>query len=169
MRRKLTIGVIAIALLGACALAQGPTRPTGTVHGTVFIAGDDGSRLVIPSLPVSLTGPTHTEVQSDELGNFSFDSVIPGNYTISAEAPGMAATQNIEVAAGSSSEISLRMKLVVVAQSTTVPPAQIRPTQESLRPPILLTNQRSKTCQTSMSTSKACCLWFPALFVARMA
>jgi carboxypeptidase family protein len=120
VRRKLTFGILAIALQGICALAQGPTQSTGTVHGTVFIVDDDGGRSVIPSVKVSLTGPTHIEVQSDDAGSFSFDSVIPGDYTISAEAPGMAGTQNIVVGSAAVSEVSLQMKLVVLAQSTTV-------------------------------------------------
>jgi Carboxypeptidase regulatory-like domain len=120
VRRKLTLGILAIALQGICALAQGPTKSTGTVHGTVFIVDDDGGRSVIPSVKVSLTGPTHIEVQSDDAGSFSFDPVIPGDYTISAEAPGMAGTQNIVVGSAAVSEVSLQMKLVVLAQSTTV-------------------------------------------------
>ena len=120
MRRKLTMGVLAIALQGSFALAQGPTRSTGTVHGTVFIVDDNGGRSVIPSVKVSLTVPTHIEVQSDDAGNFSFDSVIPGDYTISAEASGLAGTQNIVVEQAAVCEVSLQMKLVVLAQSTTV-------------------------------------------------
>ena len=120
MKRKLTVGMLAIALEGVCALAQGPTQLTGSVHGTVFIVADDGDRSVIPSVKVSLTGRTHVESQSDERGSFSFDSVVPGDYTIFAEAPGMAGTQKVVVGPAAVSEVSLQMKLAVLAQSTTV-------------------------------------------------
>jgi hypothetical protein len=120
MRRRLANGVVAIVLLSACALAQSPARTTGTVHGTVFIVDDDRDRSVIPSAQVSLMGPTHLAVQTDGQGNFSFESVLPGDYAISAESSGMAGTQNIVVQAGTVSEVSLEMKLVAVAQSTTV-------------------------------------------------
>jgi hypothetical protein len=75
MRRRLANGVVAIVLLSACALAQSSTRTTGTVHGTVSIVDDHGVRSVIPSVKVSLTGPTNLTVQIDDQGNFSFDSV----------------------------------------------------------------------------------------------
>jgi len=111
---------LAIALFGACALAQQPKRTTGRVHGVVFIVDDDGGRSVIPSVKVLLTGPTHIEVQSDDQGSFSFDAVLPGDYAISAESSGMAGTRRVAVQAGAVSEVSLEMKLVVLAQSTTV-------------------------------------------------
>jgi hypothetical protein len=119
MTRRLN-GVLAIALLSVCAVAQGPGQTTGTIHGVVFIVDDDGGRSVIPSVKVSLTGPTHLAVQSDDQGNFSFDSVLPGDYAISAESTGMAGMRNLVVEAGTNSEVSLEMKLVVLAQSTTV-------------------------------------------------
>jgi TonB dependent receptor/Carboxypeptidase regulatory-like domain len=111
---------LAIALFGACALAQQPERTTGKVHGVVFIVDDDGGRSVIPSVKVLLTGPTHIEVQSDDQGSFSFDSVLPGDYAISAESSGMAGTRRVAVEAGAVSEVSLEMKFVVLSQSTTV-------------------------------------------------
>ncbi|MGE5109603.1 MAG: TonB-dependent receptor [Acidobacteriaceae bacterium] len=120
MRRRLANGVVAVVLLSACALAQSPERTAGTVHGTVFIVDDDKDRSVIPSAQVSLMGPTHLAVQTDGQGNFSFESVLPGDYAISAESSGMAGTQTIVVQAGIVSEVSLEMKLVVIAQSTTV-------------------------------------------------
>lgn len=80
MRRSLTTGVIGIAFFCACALAQSSKRTTGTVHGTVFIVDDDGGRSVIPSAKVRLTGPTHTEAQSHDQGNFSFELVPTGDY-----------------------------------------------------------------------------------------
>jgi TonB dependent receptor/Carboxypeptidase regulatory-like domain len=118
--RQLTNVLLAFALFGASALAQESGDTTGRIHGTVFIVDDAGSRSMIPSVKVGLTGPTHIEAQSDEEGNFSFASVMPGGYTISAEAPGMAGTRNIVVEAGTVSEVSVEMKLVVLAQSTTV-------------------------------------------------
>jgi len=120
MRRKLANGVVTIVLLSACAVAQSQARTTGTVHGTVSIVDDRGVRSVIPSVTVSLTGLTNLTVQTDDQGNFSFDSLSPGYYAISAESTDMAATRNIAVQAGTVSEASLEMRLVVLAQSTTV-------------------------------------------------
>jgi carboxypeptidase family protein len=120
MRRRLPKGVVAIVLLSACALAQSPMRTTGTVHGTVSIVDEHGVRSVTPVVQVSLTGPTNLTVQTDDEGNFSFHSVPPGYYAISTQSTEMAATRNIAVQAGTLSEVSLEMRLVVLAQSTTV-------------------------------------------------
>ena|SRR5215469_960660 len=106
MGRRLANGVVAIVLLSACAQAQSPPRTTGTVHGTVAIVDDRGVRSVIPSVKVSLAGPTNRTVQTEDQGNFSFDSVSPGYYAISAESTDMAATRNIAVHAGTVSEVS---------------------------------------------------------------
>jgi hypothetical protein len=119
MIRRLN-SALAIALLSVCALAQGSGKATGKIHGVVFVVDDDGGRSVIPSVKVSLTGPTNLAVQTDDQGNFSFDSVLPGDYAMSAESTGMAGTRNIVVQAGTVSEVSLEMKFVVLAQSTTV-------------------------------------------------
>lgn len=119
MKRSLN-DILAIALLSVCAVAQVPKQTTGKIHGVVFIVDDDEGHSVIPSVNVSLDGPTNLAVQSDDQGNFSFDSVLPGDYAVSAEAPGMAGTQNIVVQAGGVSEVSLEMKLVLLADSTTV-------------------------------------------------
>ena len=113
-------GVVAIVLLSTCAMAQSPARTSGTVHGTVSIVDDHGVRSVIPSVKVSLTGPTNLTVQTDDQGNFSFDSVSPGYYAISAESTELSAKRHIAVQAGTVSEVSLEMRLVVLAQSTTV-------------------------------------------------
>jgi TonB dependent receptor/Carboxypeptidase regulatory-like domain len=112
--------VLAVMLLGFGVLARASDQKAGHVRGVVFVVDDDGGRSVIPSVKVSLTGPTDLAVESDNQGNFSFDSVLPGDYAVSAESTGMAARRNIVVQAGTLAEVSLEMKLVAVAQSATV-------------------------------------------------
>jgi hypothetical protein len=86
----------------------------------VFTADADGGRSVVPAAKISLDGPAHLELQTDNEGKFSFDTVPPGSYRISVEATGLAATQNVVVTAAQVSEIALEMKLQAVAESTTV-------------------------------------------------
>ena len=83
-------------------------------------ADADGGRSVVPAAKISLDGPAHLELQTDNEGKFSFDTVPPGSYRISVEATGLAATQNVVVTAAQVSEIALEMKLQAVAESTTV-------------------------------------------------
>jgi hypothetical protein len=117
--RTLSTIMLAVAALAACAAGQS-AQHAAKVHGVVFIMDDDGGRSVIPSAQVSLNGRTHIEIQTDDQGNFAFNSVPPGNYTIFADAPGMAASKVLSLSPGAVSEVSLKMKLVALAQSTTV-------------------------------------------------
>jgi len=74
----------------------------------------------VPGTKLSLVGPVHLQTESDLEGKFAFDAVTPGSYTITADAPGLAATQEIEVRAGSVSKLELEVKLQAVTESTTV-------------------------------------------------
>lgn len=120
MIRRLAKIVFAIGLLAIGALAQGTGSATGTVRGLVFTADADGGRSVVPAAKISLDGPAHLEVRTNAEGKFACNAVPPGSYRISAEAMGLAATQNVSVTTATVSEIALEMKVQAVTQSTTV-------------------------------------------------
>ncbi len=120
MIRRLANIAFAIGLLTTRALSQGTGPATGTVQGSVFTTDADGGRSVVPAAKISLDGPVHLEVQTDNEGKFACKAVPPGSYRISAEATGLVATQNVVVAAATLSEIALEMKIQAAAQSTTV-------------------------------------------------
>jgi hypothetical protein len=86
----------------------------------VFTLDASAARAVVPAAKVSLDGPIHRDVESDGQGKFDFDALPSGSYTITAQAPGMAALQGVTVTTGTVSEISLEMKVQNVAESTTV-------------------------------------------------
>jgi hypothetical protein len=119
IRRLAEIG-FAIGLLTVCALGQSIGPVIGTVQGVVFTADADGGRSVVPAAKISLDGPVHLEVQTDNEGKFACNAVPPGSYRISAEATGLAATQNVVVTAATVSEIALEMKIQAATESTTV-------------------------------------------------
>jgi hypothetical protein len=120
MIRRLAQLAFAIGLLVVAALGQSTGPATGTVRGVVFTADADGGRSVVPAAKISLDGPVHLQVQSDNEGKFACNAVPPGSYRVSAEATGLAATQNVTVAAATISEIALEMKIQAATQSTTV-------------------------------------------------
>src|SRR5262249_51459341 len=93
---------------------------TGSVQGVVFTTEQDNSRLVVPGTKVSLDGPTHLESESNGEGTFIFGAVPVGSYKVTAQAPGLTATQNVEVRAGTVSQLDLEMKIEAVSDSTTV-------------------------------------------------
>jgi carboxypeptidase family protein/TonB-dependent receptor-like protein len=119
IRRLATIG-FAWVLLPTFVLGQSPGPASGTVQGVVFTADADGGRSVVPAAKISLDGSSHIEAQSTPEGKFVLRAIPAGSYTITAQAPGMAATVRIEVTAETVSEVELQMKLQAVTESTTV-------------------------------------------------
>jgi len=119
MQRVVTIA-LAFLLLTGYALGQSKDAADGSIQGVVFTTEQDHARLVVPGTKLSLVGVTNVEIESDREGRFAFSTLPAGSYTITAQAPGLTATQNVEVRAGSISQLELEMKMQAVTESTTV-------------------------------------------------
>jgi outer membrane receptor protein involved in Fe transport len=119
MQRFVTMA-LAFGLLTACALSQSAPQPGGSIEGVVFTTEQDHARSVVSGAKLMLDGASHLEAESDGQGKFEFGTVPAGPYTISAQAPGMVATQNLEVRAQSVSQLELEMKVQTVTDSATV-------------------------------------------------
>jgi TonB dependent receptor-like, beta-barrel len=120
MKRRFPSITLAFGLFIGCALGQTTPEPNGSIQGVIFTIDQDNSRSVVPGTKLSLVGPVHLQAESDLEGKFAFNAVTPGSYAITADAPGLTATQNIEVRTGSVSKLELEMKLQAVTESTTV-------------------------------------------------
>ena len=120
MKQRFPSIALAFGLLIRCALGQTAPEPNGSIQGVIFTTAQDNSRSLVPGTKLSLVGPVHLQTESDLEGKFAFDAVTPGTYMITADAPGLAATQEIEVRAGSVSKLELEVKLQTVTESTTV-------------------------------------------------
>jgi hypothetical protein len=120
MTRSIAIVALLLGLLGTGVLAQTKEPTPGAIQGVVFTVDPDGSRSVVPGTKISLEGSSHFEGESDAQGQFAFASVPAGNYALTANAPGLSSLGTVAVNAGSVSAVSLEMKLVAVADSTTV-------------------------------------------------
>lgn len=130
MTRALRILGLVLCLIAHCAVAQSTQPTTGTIQGVVLTSDPDGGHSVLPSTKVSLDGPAHIEAESDQQGKFIVNGAPAGSYLITAQAPGMVGTQDIQVTAGAVSEVELVMRIETVAESTTVAanaePAEIK-------------------------------------------
>ncbi len=105
--------------LSALALPEHAVAQTGTLHGAV----QDPSGAVVPSASVSLTGgaqPLQTKSAAD--GQYSFRSIAPGSYTITATAKGFAplTIPNLTLTAGQAKELNLPLAIAVEQQEVTV-------------------------------------------------
>jgi hypothetical protein len=79
---------------GQGALAK-MSLPAGNLGGTVL----DPSGAVIPNATVTMVGPIGTRAaQSDPQGKFSFDRLVPGDYSVKAQAPGFKVAEIQQVA-----------------------------------------------------------------------
>ena len=117
---KLATLVVILELLGSWALAQDKQPTTGAVQGIVFTIDPDGGRSIVPGAKVSLDGPAHFEGESSAEGKFAITRVAPGAYEVTAKAPGLAAEQEVVVAAGTIKEITVELKVEAVQESVTV-------------------------------------------------
>jgi len=110
--------------LGALTLStfsqSAPPQPAATIHGVVFTIGQDTAHAIVPGAKLSLDGTTHFETESGAEGEFVFGAVPAGSYTLRAEAPGLIATQVVEVQSGSSSHLEIELRIQATKQTTTV-------------------------------------------------
>lgn len=117
--RFLAVLVGALALLAAApARAQ---RDLGTITGTVT----DSSGAVLPNATITITENAtgeSTKLQASSNGDFTRPALLPGTYTVKAEAAGFrpAEQQNLEVTAGSRVGVSLTLEVGGTNQSVTV-------------------------------------------------
>ena len=114
------MALVLIALLASHCLSKSGPEATGTVRGAVFTADSYGGHSVLPYATIRLEGPAPEETQSDKQGAYIFESVKPGPYVVTATAPGLKATTNVQVEPGSTLVVPLQVSLDVVTSTVTV-------------------------------------------------
>lgn len=105
--RSIILSVAAVFL--SLSLFAQESTVKGNLAGTVY----DSSGAVVPKAKVTMVGPTGTSTaNSDAEGRFSFDRLVPGAYSVKAEAQGFKATEvkAIEVFANRSSSLRLTLE-----------------------------------------------------------
>jgi Carboxypeptidase regulatory-like domain len=116
--RLIQIAVICLFFIsGALAQIDGPS---GQVLGTVFVMDSQG-RSYVPGAKVMLSGPASLEQQqTNAQGQFKFEQIPPGVYTVTVQSSGMEVAQSVTVEAGKVAEAELELKLAEVKTSVTV-------------------------------------------------
>ena len=115
MHRKLLL-VLAMLLFATSAFPQGTT---GTLNGNVTTDGTP-----MPGVTVTITSPRLQGVRTtvtDTNGNYYFNAVPPGDYTVKFEMDGMAAvTKTANVGLARTERVDAAMGLSAVSDSITV-------------------------------------------------
>jgi hypothetical protein len=114
--------VLAVFLLLAVAFnAAAQTLDRGAIHGFVY----DTSGSAVPGVKVTLSNSSiglKRELTSDENGAYTFEALIPGEYTVAFESPAFNTytVKQIVVTIGSSLALDAHMKVKTAEQSIEV-------------------------------------------------
>jgi len=95
----------------------GSAATPGAVNGTIV----DPSGAVVANATVTVTGPVGTRaVQSDTQGQFAFDRLAPGSYSVRAQAQGFQTAELQQVAILANKPANLQVTLQVGRSSETI-------------------------------------------------
>ena len=114
--RKLAATVFICLLLSAIVFGQ---STSATVSGTV----SDSSDALIPGVTVTATNDgtgVMTSIVSNEAGAYTFASLVPGTYRVSAALPGFQTRTFTAVELGNATRLRLNFVLQVATQTTSV-------------------------------------------------
>ena len=163
-RRILLLVAAAFIVISSVAAAQTSIAPqtpaaviqisttAGQVTGAVFVRDAEGPSYV-PGAKITLSGAISLEQEADQQGHFTFPEVAPGAYTLTAQFPGLEATQNVVVEMGKVSNAELELKPVEVKTSVTVTATQSEVKQEVANHTISATTVRDAPNQNERTES----------------
>ena len=133
--RRIALITFAVLLIFIRCFPQNAEMTTGSIRGEVFTRDQSGGPAVLPGAQVVLhglaSGPSIKETQSDAHGDYAFDSLPPGKYSVEAGAPGLRATLEVEVKAGGTSAAPLELEMAAVSSTVNVTGSDPGPTVES--------------------------------------
>ncbi len=117
----LTLALFLLAVIGFTSPAHGQAVATGKITGTVL----DPSGAAVPGAIVKVTNPStgYTQtVKASATGVYVVPALQPGTYTMQATASGFsrAAYSDVNVNAGQTTDITIKMKIGAATQTVTV-------------------------------------------------
>jgi carboxypeptidase family protein len=112
---------LAIVLVALSVFSFAQTLERGALHGLVY----DTSHAAVANAKVTLTNPStglRRELTTGPAGDYYFESIAPGEYTLVAESPGFAVTtiKGIVINVGASVPLDVTMPLRSASESVTV-------------------------------------------------
>jgi hypothetical protein len=116
MQRIIVASILVFSVLSLQAFGQ---SANATVSGTVI----DASNAVLPGVGITATNNATgvvTTVVSNEAGAYTFASLLPGDYTISADLPGFQKQTYTNVKLGNAERVRLNFTMQVGTQAQSV-------------------------------------------------
>ncbi len=123
MRQRFPAWVGAIAVLAMCLLAMPAVAQFGGNTGGISGKVVDEQSGVLPGVAVTVAGGTAPQtVYTDARGEFNVRNLPPGNYTLTLALQGFSTVnrEDVTVALGRDTELTVPMKLSAVAATVTV-------------------------------------------------
>ena len=115
---------------------------TGSVQGRVL----DPSGAVLPRAELQLTRRSSSwplQVQPDETGSYSFKGLEPGDYYLTATAPGFSVTlRELDLAAGETATEDFQLGIAVLSESLSVTAARVNVASEGTPIPVTIIERR---------------------------
>ena len=118
--RRITFVVFCVLLSLVPCLPQQTAPSAGSIRGEVVTRDEGGGPSVLAGAHLALHGAVTKETQSDARGDYAFDSVPPGKYSVQASAPGLTATLEVNVKAGGTSLAPIELEIAAVTSTVTV-------------------------------------------------
>jgi hypothetical protein len=115
--------LIFVAALLLCMVVSASVLSAQTGNGSVSGLVHDKANAVIPGVTITLTGTdtgVATTVLTNETGQYTFASVLPGNYKLSADLTGFKGTTLNGVIVGTSAQVRLDIALEIGVSNTNV-------------------------------------------------
>lgn len=119
LHRCIVVAMLAVTSVVVAAGAAAQNLQNGAVRGTVY----DSMRAAVPGVRLTLTSDAtgiSRELTSDASGNYDFENVAPGQYRLTAEAPGFATTTVKAIIVNVGAAISVDVSLPVKGATQTV-------------------------------------------------
>ncbi|MGA6983639.1 MAG: carboxypeptidase-like regulatory domain-containing protein, partial [Candidatus Sulfotelmatobacter sp.] len=121
--RFIVLAALSALLLGSVAVAQ-----TSVSNGSISGAVTDASGAVVPNAKVIMTGPTGQTLHAvtSGAGTYSSGALVPGTYSVRAEAKGFKTTQmSLDVQVNNTANGNIKLEIgqestVVEVQAGTV-------------------------------------------------
>jgi carboxypeptidase family protein len=123
MRKFTKMLLVGLAILVTQVAIQAQT--TGSLSGTI----NDPSNAVVPGATVTLTNNAtgaERSAETSSAGAFDFQTLQPGTYTITVEAPGFKRTvaRDIVISVGSAAQVTIPLEIGLTGETVTVTTAQ---------------------------------------------
>jgi hypothetical protein len=95
--RTISLFILGTALAAPYSRSQAVTIAIGKIYGSVVTTDHNGNQINVQHATITLLGPSQRKAFSDGRGSYSFENLPKGFYLVSANAPGLAGSTQVQL------------------------------------------------------------------------